>query len=171
MDEFQAASVSAAFRQEFPDSLLWVDPKSSTGILVGRRKKESLPIGGVWPGLDRDRPGRSLSPMEIRNACSLSPDELREFAAPGVVVTDDNQLLAYNWTILPGLANFQDRARANLERIRAIAQQGAKPQQIRVSTRAGYNERTRFAIPGTTSSKSVATANDVRAAAIDSTGS
>ncbi len=122
VDRQQAAAISAAFQAVFPDSILWLDPASLTGILVGRRSSDAPPLGSQWPGLDRTRPGRTLDPESIRAAALLDAQGLREFASLGPAVTDDNQLLAYNWSIQPGLAEFHSRAQANLDRIHAIVE-------------------------------------------------
>jgi hypothetical protein len=39
----QSASVAATFHEAFPDSMLWIDPDTSTGILVGRKGSRPEP--------------------------------------------------------------------------------------------------------------------------------
>jgi len=122
VDPYQAASVTAAFQDVFPDSILWLDPASLTGILLGRKSPADAPLGSDWPGLARNRPGRTMDADAIRAAAVLDPEGLAQFAAPGDVITDDNQLLAYGWSSDPALENFQQRARENLARIYAITE-------------------------------------------------
>lgn len=117
VDPYQAASVAAAFREVFPDSILWLDPASLTGILLGRKGPADAPLGSDWPGLARDRPGRTLDAATIRAAAVLDAQGLAQFAAVGNVITDDNQLLAYGWSSDAALDNFQQRAEENLARI------------------------------------------------------
>jgi hypothetical protein len=125
VDAYQAASVAAAFQAVFPDSVLWLDPASLTGILLGRKGAASTPLGSDWPGLARSRPGRTLDADAIRAATVLDGQGLAQFAAPGKAITDDNQLLAYGRLSDPALQNFHRRAEENLARIREI-RAGAK---------------------------------------------
>ena len=89
-----AESVAETFRSVFPNSILWLDPQSQTGILVGS-VNESIALGTQWPGLSRSADGRDLSPSEIKDAILLSVDQLKEYGANAEIVTDDNQILAY----------------------------------------------------------------------------
>jgi spermidine synthase len=90
-----AIHVSATFRAVFPDSILWVDPPGKTGILLGRYGGGPGPVGGRWPGLERAAAGRDLSPEQIRAAVRLDVEALRRYTEYAVLITDDNQLLAY----------------------------------------------------------------------------
>jgi spermidine synthase len=125
VDSYQAASISAAFQAVFPDSILWLDPVSVTGILLGRKGELGTPLGSDWPGLARERPGRSMDGSAIRAAAVLDRAGLASFAAPGRVITDDNQLLAYAWSSDPALDNFRKKAKENLDRITAIEEQSS----------------------------------------------
>jgi hypothetical protein len=121
VDRYQAASIAAAFLQVFPDSILWLDPASLTGILLGRKGTAVVPLGSQWPGLARSRPGRTMNAEAIRTAAILDAKELASLASIGKVITDDNQLLSYGWSKDPVLENFRQRAEQNLARIRNIA--------------------------------------------------
>jgi hypothetical protein len=92
---FHSASIAKTFQAVFPDAALWIDPISGTGILLGRKGGGPEPLARSWPGLERSRRGRSLHDFEIRQAAFLDADELARYAAPGVVITDDNQLLSF----------------------------------------------------------------------------
>jgi predicted membrane-bound spermidine synthase len=123
VDRYQAASVAAAFHDVFPDSILWLDPASLTGILLGRKGAADRPLGSDWPGLSRNRPGRTMDPDAIRAASVLEARGLARFAAQGNIITDDNQLLSYSWSIDPVLEKFQQKAADNLAEIRRLAEQ------------------------------------------------
>jgi spermidine synthase len=89
-----AIAIAATFRDVFPDSLLWLDPLGATGILVGRRG-DVRGFGADWPGLERTGIDRDLSPEMVRSRIVLGPRGVTEYARPGEIVTDDNQLLSY----------------------------------------------------------------------------
>ena len=108
VDEGQAAAVVAAFQAVFPDALLWVDPVSNTGVLLGRQAGAGAPLGADWPGFGRVSVTRSLEPAAVRSAVLLDADGLRRFAVGYPPVTDDNQRLAYNWNPRPGLTDFAE---------------------------------------------------------------
>jgi len=90
-----AAAVVRTFVAVFPDALLWIDPPSKTGIVVGRQASSAPPIGQRWPGLARTARGRDLAPAELRAASRLDGARLQAFGRLGQLITDNNQLLAY----------------------------------------------------------------------------
>jgi len=124
---FYAASVAATFQAVFPDAGLWVDPRSGTGILLGRRHARGTPLGEAWPGFGRGSGERSMTEAEIRRALRLDAEGLARFAATGGLITDDNQLLAYS-PIRAYLARFGSAQlrEVNARRI-ALARAGAVP--------------------------------------------
>jgi spermidine synthase len=124
-----AASVTRTFLEVFPETCLWIDPLDRTGILLGRaggRKNGALES---WPGLSRASPGRDLSPQAIRAGVQLHGKALARYAELGVLVTDDNQWLAYG----PGrrrawrFRSSDAMHRANLEILRQIAAGESEP--------------------------------------------
>jgi spermidine synthase len=122
---YYAASVATTFQAVFPDSVLWVDPLSGTGILVGRRAGNASALGSDWPGFERGHEsGYGLSNDQIRRSLTLDAEGLARFASAGDVITDDNQLLAYG-RLLRDYGNW-DRKTAqlhqdeNMRRISAI---------------------------------------------------
>lgn len=86
-------SVVKTFREVFPNAILWIDPPSKTGILLGS-KNDAADLERNWPGLGRFIK-RDMSTAEIRRAVKLGRDEMERYAASGEVITDDNQLLSY----------------------------------------------------------------------------
>lgn len=90
-----AVAIVGAFIYSFPDSLLWVDPRDGTGILVGREAGASTAIGQSWPGMSRHAGGRDLSTAEIMAGVWLGSAGLARYAALAPPVDDDNQSLAY----------------------------------------------------------------------------
>ncbi len=123
---FYAESIAATFRAVFPDALLWIDPRSTTGILLGRRGEPgAAPAPWDWPGLNRDAPGRTLSAPEVLAAVALDAAGLKRYAADGQVITDDNQLLSYGSAqrelyALAGVAARLNRVRVDVAAGRVI---------------------------------------------------
>lgn len=95
VDAELSPSIAATFLDVFPNSGLWVDPPSGTGILLGRAGADNQPLGSAWPGLDRPSPRRILTDEQIREALLLDPEQLARYAAGARIITDDNQLLSF----------------------------------------------------------------------------
>jgi spermidine synthase len=91
-----ALAIVATFQAVFPDSILWIDPKGATGIVVGR-KGEARDFGAAWPGLEGVRASipRDLDGELVRSRVTASPLVMAEYGKQGEIVTDDNQMLAY----------------------------------------------------------------------------
>ena len=96
VDPFRAASIAATFRAVFPNAVLWQHPVSGTGILLGCKEPCSPEtLGSAWPGFAREPAvQRTLDFADVEKSL-LDGAQTARFAAPGAVVTDDNQLLAY----------------------------------------------------------------------------
>ena len=90
-----ARSIEATFLAVLPNSMLWIDPVSGTGILVGSPASGAPPIGSTWPGLQRSAVDRSLTSEQVRRSMLLDRAALERYAVGAVVISDDNQLLAY----------------------------------------------------------------------------
>ncbi|HLY64107.1 MAG TPA: hypothetical protein VKU60_01135, partial [Chloroflexota bacterium] len=75
--------------------ILWFDPLNYMGILLGQVGAPGGDFGRNWPGLLRPAAGRDMSPEQIEAAVALRPPQVAQWAAMGVPITDDNQLLAY----------------------------------------------------------------------------
>jgi len=117
-----AAAMTATFIAVFPDSALWIDPETSTGILLGRAEADADELGSRWPGLARERP-RGLPPDRIREALALRAEALERYARGAEPISDDNQRLAYGLLRqVAGDDRWHDRRRAmqqaNLYRVR-----------------------------------------------------
>jgi spermidine synthase len=118
-----AVAIAAAFRAELPDSLLWIDPPSGTGILVGRTEPKDGVIGTSWPGFAREV-ARDMTREETAEAVWLDAAAFERYASYGAAVTDDNQLLAYGssireWSAFGTRKRLMAAHRAVLERARA----------------------------------------------------
>ncbi len=100
-------SVAATFQRVFPNSGLWIDPVSFTGILVG--VKGETPVGSSWPGLEREI-WRSLTDKQIKAAMILDPRGLQRYVARHPHVTDDNQMLSYGSALMPQTGGGQKGA-------------------------------------------------------------
>jgi len=88
----QSDAIARTFIDVFPDSILWLFPAYRTGILVGKKGPEP---GIQWYGLAREAKGRELTADEIRGAVQLDAAGLARYGKNAVVITDDNQYLAY----------------------------------------------------------------------------
>ena len=91
-----AASVAASFHAVLPDAVVWIEPRTNTGILMGRRAADATPLGSEWPGLSRQRPHRPAHTERVPDFVVLTPQALALYASSGRVITDDNQGLAYS---------------------------------------------------------------------------
>jgi len=87
-----SASIAATFRSVFPNAILWIDPPSKTGILLG--SADGRPLGKAWPGFAR-AVKRDMTRQQTAKAVLLDAAAMKRYAALGRVITDDNQLLAY----------------------------------------------------------------------------
>ena len=90
---FFAASISRTFTETFPDCLLWIDPQTGTGILLGRHMAPSATW--TWPGLDNHRSSPSVESAVLLDAVALTHAQLKRYSELGATITDDNQLLSY----------------------------------------------------------------------------
>ncbi len=79
-------AIVASFHEVFPYTRLWMDPVSTTGILVGGLEPWELRAPDIELPLAR---------RQIEDAFVLGFDEVAALAADGELITDDNQLLAY----------------------------------------------------------------------------
>jgi spermidine synthase len=91
---YYLASIAKTFRDVFPNAILWLDPKSNTGILLGSTDNDA-DLTMAWPGLARTVIPRNLSNREIQDAIALNAIELARYSQFGEEITDDNQLLSY----------------------------------------------------------------------------
>jgi predicted membrane-bound spermidine synthase len=90
----QAASIAKTFIAIFPNAILWIDPVSRDGILLGT-KANDVALESIWPGFTRTVINRNLSLQQIRQGVLLDASRLKKYSAYGEIITDDNQLLAY----------------------------------------------------------------------------
>lgn len=101
VSRYHSASISRTFSEVFPNSVLWIDPHSLTGILLGSMDEKNTALGQHFPGLERNAIVRILPDEKISKAVYLNARELKIYGEEhGDVVTDDNQLLSY------GSSNF-----------------------------------------------------------------
>ncbi len=80
-----SAAIAATFQKAFPYSRLFVDPMSTTGILVGGVEPWSLRPSTVPLDLDR---------AQIDAAFVLDEDGVRRLARGAPIISDDNQYLS-----------------------------------------------------------------------------
>lgn len=91
---YYSASIARTFLSVFPNAILWIDPASKNGILLGT--KAEPPIQSTnWPGFGRRIIQRNLSLAQVQENLALDTKELTEYAKHGEIISDDNQLLAY----------------------------------------------------------------------------
>lgn len=102
VDPKQSAAIVAAFRRVFPNAILWIDPVSKTGIILGSKDGQDM----QWYGFQRQERARGLSQAVIEGNV-FGRDVLKKFTENAGVVTDNNQFLSYGygrmkWWGLPG---------------------------------------------------------------------
>ncbi len=98
------ASIVKTFTEVFPNSFLWIDPLSQTGIVVGKKTKASTQAIQL-PGFNRPGITRDLTQFEVEAAIALQGEALKAYAATGALITDDNQALAFGAQIHEALLN------------------------------------------------------------------
>jgi spermidine synthase len=91
---YYSASIARTFIDTFPNAILWVDPLTKTGILLGS-KDDTPALGSDWPGFVRTQIERDMSEDDIKKAVLLTGDALHRYANTGALIDDDNQLLSY----------------------------------------------------------------------------
>ncbi|MCB1593083.1 MAG: fused MFS/spermidine synthase [Alphaproteobacteria bacterium] len=89
-----SASISRTFMEVFPNAILWNDPTSGTGILLGT-VDNSRQLGISWPGFSTKKIDRDLTPQQIEEAVVLNAGDIIKYNMKGKIITDDNQLLSY----------------------------------------------------------------------------
>lgn len=94
------ASIAKTFMAVFPNAILWIDPDSKTGILIGKKDNNSR-LATEWPGFARNTISRNLLQEEIKQYVMLDSNKLAQFSAYGEIINDDNQLLAYGKALYP----------------------------------------------------------------------
>ena len=94
MTEETAKSIARTFQDVFPNSILWRDSKSKTGILLGT-VDEDYALGKNWPGYARLPNARDLPKDTVIKSVVLDREELAYYGSSGTIITDDNQFLAY----------------------------------------------------------------------------
>lgn len=98
---YYIASIVKTFQSVFPNAILWIDPVSTTGILLGT-KNDQAAFGTQWPGFARNPITRGLDEMGVRQAVLMTKEQLHLFDAKATIISDDNQLLAYGDAVLSG---------------------------------------------------------------------
>ncbi len=87
--------ITAAFQAVFEQTVLWVEPRDGTGILLGRWGPYDENFGATWPGFSRHERQRLLTREAVQKAIRLNAEECKRYASMGFPVTDDNQSLSY----------------------------------------------------------------------------
>lgn len=91
------AAIVKTFQETFPNAVLWLDPTSKTGILLGRNDEVGN-LGLVWPGFARNAvlsAALPLSPQQIASGLTLDAAGISRYVSGMPLISDDNQLLAY----------------------------------------------------------------------------
>ena len=104
---YAAASVVRTFQSVFPNAVLWIDPPSTTGILLATNE-DNVPVGSHWPGFAVNVPGRDMDETAVRRALALSADKVAIYGSFGEIISDDNQLLAYGSAVHPWIRSGRE---------------------------------------------------------------
>ncbi len=91
---YYGASIAKTFQDVFPNALLWIDPPSGTGILIGSANDDKK-LGQSLPGFNRKNIERDLSKKEVQDAILLNAQYLQQYGSHGAIITDDNLLLSH----------------------------------------------------------------------------
>jgi len=107
-------AIVATFHAVFPYTRLWIEPRRSTGILIGGTRP--------WALRDSEIP-LSLSGAEIRRHFVLGWKQVASLSRNARLISDDNQLLSFGYDRLTlsrgrGTDPFRRLALDNLEIIR-----------------------------------------------------
>lgn len=97
---YAAASVVRTFQSVFPNAVLWIDPPSTTGILLASNEDE-VKLGTLWPGFARPVAARDMDEAAVSRALTLTADKVAVYGSFGEIISDDNQLLAYGSAVHP----------------------------------------------------------------------
>lgn len=92
VDPKQSAAIVAAFRRVFPNAILWIDPVSKTGIILGSKDGQDM----QWYGFQRPERTRGLSQQVIEGNV-FDRDVLGKLTEDAVIVSDNNQFLSYGY--------------------------------------------------------------------------
>lgn len=87
-------AIAKTMKAVFPNTVLWVDPQSKTGILIASKNKQQK-IGNKLYGFQRTPINRSMSEQDVKKAFILNREEIESYINNASVINDDNQLLAY----------------------------------------------------------------------------
>lgn len=130
MSDYSSASIAAALQSVFPNAVLWLDPPSMTGILIGAVNDE-VDLTASFPGYDRAGIERDMTADDVRKAFVLDRKGMEKYSSFGQIVSDDNQLLSYGTEILAtrrrGELNVQENFRL-IEKAAGLTAPLAMPQ-------------------------------------------
>jgi hypothetical protein len=118
-----SAAIARTFMSVFPNALLWIDPASNTGILIGTKNDHDNSFGKKWPGYARAGIRRDMTEKQARKQVMLGKTTLARYAADGGIISDDNQLLAYGpaaWAYYFG-GSFMEANMAGLRKAQEIS--------------------------------------------------
>lgn len=122
-DPYAMASIVRTFQSVFANSLLWLDPTSHTGILIGSMD-EQRDLLADWPGFQRNQALLPLSTEGLMNAVWLDRAGLQRYSAQAGIITDDNQLMAYG-KAMNGVYGSEDYSDLSVAALRPYRRPGA----------------------------------------------
>lgn len=118
---YHAAAIARTFQSVFPNAILWLDPASTTGILVASKNDEAT-MGTAFPGFTRTGSSRDMDEAAVRKALLLDRAGVERLGSYAEVITDDNQLLAYGSAVHPAVTS-PTAARDSLDFAILVSQQ------------------------------------------------
>ncbi|MCB1840735.1 MAG: fused MFS/spermidine synthase, partial [Alphaproteobacteria bacterium] len=129
VSSYHSASISRTFNEVFPNSVMWIDPQSLTGILLGS-KDDKGSLGKDFPGFKRNRIQRLLPEEKVRHAVYLERNGLKSYGEEGGdIITDDNQLLAYGIANFDIHSNILELSKDNYDTLKAFKEKFYKQKQ------------------------------------------
>lgn len=120
LSPYHTASISRTFNEVFPNSVLWIDPQSMTGILLGSNDDKAT-LGENFPGFERNKMERLLPDEKVKKSVYLKKEALKAYGEQGGdMVTDDNQLLAYGSANFSTHGNTMEITKENYDSLKAF---------------------------------------------------
>lgn len=65
VDTHLGASIVRTMQEIFPNAVLWMDPRSQTGIILASKNDQQV-LGAAWPGFMRHNIKRSMPPEDVK---------------------------------------------------------------------------------------------------------
>lgn len=89
-----SAAIAKTMQSVFPNSIMWFDYPSQTGIILGSMDDDG-DLGREWPGFMRHDIERTMKRDEVERWIIMDREAMARYTDGAPVITDNNQLLSY----------------------------------------------------------------------------